>query len=287
MSGIGVSAHGLVHVYRIEGNDVVALTSVDLEVTAGQMLGVIGPSGSGKSTLLSLLSGLQRPTAGKLRVGDHDLSALSEPELTRLRALQVGSVLQGAPRNLLPYATPEQNVAFAQTAARRFGRTDLAGPREVLDLLGLADSARRRLVELTPGQLQRLAVAVGMASMPGLLLADEPTSQLDHGYRDEVLDAITTVNRTVGTTVIAVTHDPDVAARMPRTITIRDGRIGSEGHAGEQFAVVGRDGSVQLPPDVFVAVPAGSLLRVQLADGVVSLTPIDRGHAPTEREDAP
>src|SRR5262249_2361313 len=111
MSGIGVSAHGLVHVYRIEGNDVVALTSVDLEVAAGQMLGVLGPSGSGKSTLLSLLSGLQRPTAGKLWVGDHDLSALGGPELNRLRALEVGSVLQGAPRNLLPYATPGQNVA--------------------------------------------------------------------------------------------------------------------------------------------------------------------------------
>jgi putative ABC transport system ATP-binding protein len=287
MSGIGVSAHGLVHVYRIEGNDVVALTSVDLEVPPGQMLGVLGPSGSGKSTLLSLLSGLLRPTAGKLRVGDHDLSALSEAERNRLRALEVGSVLQGAPHNLLTYATPEQNVAFAQAVARHVGRTDLAAPREVLDLLSLGDAARRRLVELTPGQLQRLAVAVGMACMPGLLLADEPTSQLDHAYRDEVLDAIATVNRTVGTTVIAVTHDPDVAARMPRTITIRDGRIGSEGHAGEECAVVARDGSVQLPPDVFAAIPAGSLLRVRLADGVVSLTPIDRGDAPTGRENAP
>jgi ABC-type lipoprotein export system ATPase subunit len=287
MSGIGVSARGLVHVYRIEGNDVVALTSVDLEVAAGQMLGLLGPSGSGKSTLLSLLSGLLRPTAGKLRVGDHDLSALSGLELNRLRALEVGSVLQGAPRNLLPYATPEQNVAFAQAAARRFGRTDLAAPREVLELLGLGDSARRRLVELTPGQLQRLAVAVGMASMPGLLLADEPTSQLDHAYRDEVLDAIAAVNCTVGTTVITVTHDAEVAARMPRTITIRDGRIGSEGHAGEEFAVVGGDGSVQLPPDVFAAIPAGSLLRVRLADGVLSLTPIDRGDAPTDRQEAP
>jgi ABC-type lipoprotein export system ATPase subunit len=279
MSGIAVSAHGLVHVYRLEGNDVVALTSVDLEVGAGQMLGLLGPSGSGKSTLLSLLSGLQRPTAGRLRVGDHDLTALSDNELNRLRAVEVGSVLQGATRNLLPYASPEQNVAFAQAAAQHLGRDDLAEPREVLDLLGMADSARSRLVELTPGQLQRLAVAVGMAAMPGLLLADEPTSQLDHKYRDEVLDAIAGVNSSVGTTVIAVTHDPDVAARMPRTITIRDGRIGSEGHQGEEFAVVGRDGSVQLPPDVFVAIPAGSLLRVALSDGVVSLTPLDRGRA--------
>jgi putative ABC transport system ATP-binding protein len=117
MSGIGVSAHGLVHVYRIEGNDVVALTSVDLEVSPGQMLGVLGPSGSGKSTLLSPLCGLLRPTAGKLRVGDHDLSGLSEAERNRLRAVEVGSVLQGAPPNLLPYATPGQNVAFAQAAA--------------------------------------------------------------------------------------------------------------------------------------------------------------------------
>jgi putative ABC transport system ATP-binding protein len=274
MTGLAVSAHGLVHIYRLEGNDVVALTSVDLDVAPGQLVGLLGPSGSGKSTLITLLAGLQRPSAGRLRVGEHDLGTLDSDELDWLRAVEVGAVLQGATRNLLGYASPEQNVAFAQKAARGKGMSDLPAPIEVLELLGLADNARRQLIELTPGELQRLAVAVGMAAMPGLLLADEPTSQLDHQYRDEVLDAIGSINRSVGTTVIAVTHDPEVAARMPRTITIRDGRIGAEGHGGEDFAVLGRDGSLQLPPDVRDQIPAGTLLRVQLnPDGTVLLDP--------------
>jgi putative ABC transport system ATP-binding protein len=274
MAGLAVSAHGLVHIYRLEGNDVVALTSVDLDVPAGQLVGLLGPSGSGKSTLITLLAGLQRPSAGRLRVGDRDLAALDDVELDWLRAVEVGAVLQGAARNLLSYASPAQNVAFGQQAARSKGIDELPEPIEVLDLLGMADCADARLVELTPGQLQRLAVAVGMAAMPGLLLADEPTSQLDSQYRDEVIEAITTVNRRIGTTVLTVTHDPEVAARMPRTITIRDGRIGAEGRGGQDFAVVGRDGSLQLPPDIREQLPAGTLLRVRLnPDGTVLLDP--------------
>ncbi len=276
MTGLRVSAHGLVHIYRLEGNDVVALTSVDLEVAPGQLVGLLGPSGSGKSTLITLLAGLQRPSAGRLQVGEHDLGTLDDTELDWLRAVEVGAVLQGATRNLLSYASPAQNVAFAQKAARGKGMNELPQPEEVLELLSMADCAHRPLTELTPGQLQRLAVAVGMAALPGLLLADEPTSQLDHQYRDEVLDAIGSVNRQVGTTVIAVTHDPEVAARMPRTITIRDGRIGAEGRDGEDFAVVGRDGSLQLPPDVRERIPPGTLLRVRLnPDGTVLLDPHD------------
>ncbi|MGL5852763.1 MAG: AAA family ATPase, partial [Phycicoccus sp.] len=115
---------------------------------------------------------------------------------------------------------------------------------------------------LPPGQLQLAALAVAVAARPGLLLADEPTSQLDHGARDVVLGALEHVNATWGTTVVLVTHDPEVAARMPRTITIRDGRVGAEGRAGEEFAVVSTDGSVPLPPHALAAFPPGSLLRV-------------------------
>ncbi|SOD71428.1 ABC-type lipoprotein export system ATPase subunit [Jatrophihabitans sp. GAS493] len=272
--GLSVSAHGLVHIYRVEGNDVVALTSVDLEIAPGQMVGLLGPSGSGKSTLLTLLAGLQRPSAGRLRVGAHDLAAVEPDDLDGMRATEVGIVLQGAARNLLPYATPRRNVAYAQRAARRRGRRDLPAAGEVLALLGLADELDHPLATLTPGQLQRVAVATGMAALPGLLLADEPTSQLDHRHRDEVLDAITDVNAQLGTTVITVTHDPDVAARMPRTITIRDGRIGAEGRGGEEFVVVGRDGSVQLPPEIRARFASGDLLRVEITEeGVIQLRP--------------
>jgi ABC-type lipoprotein export system ATPase subunit len=266
MSGLDVSAHGLVHIYRLEGNDVVALSGVDLDIASGEVVGLLGPSGSGKSTLLNLLAGLLRPSAGRLRVGEHDLTRLDERGLARMRASDVGIVVQGAMRNLLSYASPVDNVRFAQRGARAAKRKDLPDPMEVLDLVGLADYARTSLGQLSPGQRQRLAVGVALGARPGLLLLDEPTSQLDHEGRDEVLAAVEDVNRIVGTTVVAVTHDPEVAMRLRRTVTIRDGRVGAEGRRGEDFAVVGRDGSLALPPDVLEVVPPGSLLRVHLED---------------------
>jgi ABC-type lipoprotein export system ATPase subunit len=274
MSGIPVSAHGLVHIYRLEGNDVVALSGVDLGVAAGEVVGLLGPSGSGKSTLLNLFAGLLRPSAGRLTVGSHEIARMDERGLARMRAGDVGVVLQGAMRNLLPYATPIDNVRFAQRGARKLGRGAddeldaglLPEPGEVLGLVGLGDQAHTSLTALSPGQRQRLAVGVGLAARPGLLLLDEPTSQLDHEGRDEVLAAVSDINRDLGTTVVAVTHDPDVAQRLPRTVTVRDGRGGAEGRRGEDFAVVARDGSLTLPPDVLERAPPGSLLRVTIVD---------------------
>ena len=286
MTGIPVSCHGLVHIYRLEGNDVVALSGVDLDVAGGEVVGLLGPSGSGKSTLLNLFAGLLRPSAGRLHVGPHEIARMDERGLARMRAVDVGVVLQGAMRNLLPYATPVDNVRFAQRGARKVRSSraadgdlrsgDLLDAREVLDLVGLVGAATAPLSSLSPGQRQRLAVGVGLAARPGLLLLDEPTSQLDHEGRDEVLQAVTDVNRDLGTTVVAVTHDPEVAERLPRTVTIRDGRVGAEGRRGEDFAVVGRDGSLTLPPDVLENVPPGSLLRV---------TVVDRGAVRLERTD--
>ena len=276
MTGIPVSCHGLVHIYRLEGNDVVALSGVDLDVASGEVVGLLGPSGSGKSTLLNLFAGLLRPSAGRLHVGQHEIARMDEKGLARMRATDVGVVLQGAMRNLLPYASPLDNVRFAQRGARKvraareaaddFGTSELPEPHEVLSIVGLGEDATTPLGALSPGQRQRLAVGVGLAANPGLLLLDEPTSQLDHEGRDEVLAAVSEINRDLGTTVVAVTHDPEVAERLPRTVTIRDGRVGAEGRRGEEYAVVGRDGSLTLPPDVLERVPPGSLLRVTIVD---------------------
>ncbi|WP_020523211.1 ABC transporter ATP-binding protein [Catelliglobosispora koreensis] len=270
-----VTCRGLVYIYRLEGYDVVALGGVDLDITPGESVALLGPSGSGKSTLLSLLAGLLRPAAGRAMIDDIDLSKADDAELARMRATRVGVVLQGASRNLLPYLTSEQNVRFAQKAAIAHGATDLAGPRDVLSLVGLTVRGflRQRPSDLSPGDQQRLALAVAMASRPRLLLVDEPTSQLDTSSRDEIINALAAVNAQ-GTTVVVVTHDPEVGSRMGRQVTIRDGRVGAEGSLGEEFALVGRDGSVHLPPEVLAVVPPGTRLKVHVAtDGTVTLVP--------------
>ncbi len=265
-TGLRVSTRRLVHIYRSEGHEVAALSGVDLEVGAGELVGLLGPSGAGKSTLLSLLAGVFRPSAGKVHVGDLELSAASARDLDRMRARDVALMLQGAGRNLLPYYPALDNVRFAQRAARRAGK-QLPEPEEVLAGLGLVEDARRPLAELTPGHLQLAALAVAMGSRPGLLLADEPTSQLDHAARDRVLAAIAAASRELGTTVVIVTHDPDVAARLPRTITIRDGRVGGEGRSGEEYAVVTPDGFLPLPVHVRDELAPGTLVRFHPTDG--------------------
>jgi putative ABC transport system ATP-binding protein len=275
MSGLAISTSGLVHIYRSQGHDVAALSGIGITVRPGELVGLLGPSGAGKSTLLQLCGGLLTPSAGRLQIGEHNVATMTEAELDLMRAGDVGIVLQGAGRNLIPYLTPEDNIRYAQRAAP--DDRELPDPSEVLELVGLKEQARTPLGSLTPGQIQLCAVAVGVATFPGLLLADEPTSQLDHHARDEVLAAISTINQATGMTVLLITHDPEVAAVLPRTITIRDGRIASEGRSGEEFAVVATDGSLPLPPHVAELLPPGTLLRVTTTeDGEVRLTPVDQ-----------
>lgn len=273
MAGLPVRTLGLVHIYRAEGHDVAALSGVDLTVAAGERIALLGPSGAGKSTLLALFGGLLRPSAGRIHVGDHELSKMSEAEIDAFRASEVGIVLQGAGRNHLPWLTVRGNVDFAREPARRAGR-EVPDVDDLLELLGLAPVADRPLDGLTPGQLQLAALAVALAGGPGLLLGDEPTSQLDADARDVVLGALAEVGRSLGTTVIVVTHDPQVAQAFPRTVTIRDGRVGGEGRSGEEYSVVAADGSLPLPPPALEAFPAGSLVRVhRTEDGQWQLLP--------------
>jgi ABC-type lipoprotein export system ATPase subunit len=255
--GLPISTRRLVHIYRTEGHDVAALSGVDLEIRAGEMVGLLGPSGAGKSTLLSLLGGLFRPSAGKIHIGADELSVVSARRLDELRATEVSLMLQGAGRNLVPYLSPIDNVAFAQASARALGK-QLDDPHDVLARVGLDADAHTDLHRLTPGHRQLLAVA----NRPGVLLADEPTSQLQHAAANLVLDTIAAINAETGTTVVLVTHDPAVAARLPRTVTIRDGKIGGEGRSGEEYSVVTADGFLPLPAHALAALPPGTLLRV-------------------------
>ncbi|TCC23394.1 ABC transporter ATP-binding protein [Kribbella speibonae] len=274
MTGLAISTTGLVHIYRAHGHDVAALSGIGISVRPGELVGLLGPSGAGKSTLLQLCGGLLTPSAGRLQIGEHNVATMTEAELDRMRSGDVGIVLQGAGRNLVPYLTPGENIRYAQEAAPR-GR-DLPAPEAILELVGLGNQVDTQLTQLTPGQIQLCAVAVGIATMPGLLLADEPTSQLDHHARDDVLAALRTINTETGMTVLLVTHDPEVAATLPRTITIRDGRIASEGRSGEEYAVVAVDGSLPLPPHVAELLPAGTLVQVTTDNGKIQITPVEQ-----------
>jgi ABC-type lipoprotein export system ATPase subunit len=275
-AGLAVACRRVVHIYRAEAGDVVALAGVDLSIAPGEMVALVGPSGSGKSTLIALLAGLMRPSAGRVNVGSYDIGKLSDAEISRLRGSEIGVVLQGGARNLLPYATLERNIWLAQTRAAGTRGVKLDDPERILDLVGLPGRGRKRVGQLAPGARQRAALAVGVAAGPGLLLVDEPTSQLDAAGRDEVVHALETVNAERGTTIVVVTHDPEVGARLGRAVTIRDGRVGAEGRDGQDFAVVAGDGTIQLPPEVLDAYPPGTLFTVDQVDEQVCLTP----HAP-------
>jgi putative ABC transport system ATP-binding protein len=229
---------------------------------------LLGPSGAGKSTVLSLLAGTFAPSAGQVLIGGHDVGRMDGRHLSRLSAFDVSLVVQGSERNLVPYATAEQNLWFAQLGARRRRRSLRFGPRELLQMFHLEPFTDTPVGQLSAGQRQRVALTAGIASWPRLLLLDEPTSRLDPAGRDEVIELVLRICDEFGSTVIMVTHDAEAAARMSRTVTIRDGRVGSEGRQGVEYAVVGRDGLLQLPQDVLDNFPPNSLVVVvRKADG--------------------
>ncbi|MDX6365317.1 MAG: hypothetical protein QOK30_393 [Nocardioidaceae bacterium] len=263
-AGLGVRCRGVVHLYRtFEGHDVVALQGVDLDIEPGERVAFLGPSGSGKSTLLMLLGGIQRPSAGKIFLGDDEISRMGEKALARVRARRVSTVLQGATRNLLPYATARQNIAFARLAMSSADRRHAPDDFELLARMGLADQARQVVATMSGGQRQRLALVCAVVSGPQLLLADEPTSQLSHEDRDEVLGLLHGLGDDFGTTILVVTHQPEVADTFPRAIRMLGGRVGSEGRDGAEYIVVGKDGVLHLPADVARDWPPGTLVRVE------------------------
>ena len=226
MSGLPVRCHELRHVYQIDGEHLIALDAIDLTITAGTSNAIIGPSGSGKSTLVNILAGLQRPTSGYVYIGDDELSTMSQTALLRIRATRVGIAVQNPSRNLLPFADPLDNIRFAQRGPRGFGRhTGLPDPTQLLRDLGLADLAGVPVDRLSGGERQRVALAVGMANHRGLLIADEPTSQLDSANRDRIVELLRHISTQFATTVVAVTHDPQVAAGLDRTFRLREGRL--------------------------------------------------------------
>ena len=206
------------------GREVHVLTDVSLDVPAGQFLAIAGPSGSGKSTLLGLIAGLDQPTAGQIEVAGVDVTALDEDGLARFRRDHVGYVFQSF--HLLPTLTAQENVAVPLELAGDAGAAARAAA--LLAEVGLAARAHHYPVQLSGGEQQRVAVARAMARRPALLLADEPTGNLDSATGKQIIELLVGLNRRLGSTLVLVTHDAALAAHADRVVTLRDGRIVSD-----------------------------------------------------------
>ncbi len=218
-----------------------ALDAIDLRLACGEFTALVGPSGSGKSTLLHLLGLLDRPTAGRIVVRGDDTGRLDDRALSRFRARTIGFVFQF--HHLLPAFTAAENVMMPLLADRgRSSPSIAARARLLLDRVGLADRAGSRATDLSGGQQQRVAVARALAMDPALVLADEPTGNLDTQSGDQVFGLLREVNREQGTAFLIVTHDPRLAARCDRIVELVDGRIRSDRPVSRRHTPGGSDG---------------------------------------------
>jgi putative ABC transport system ATP-binding protein len=210
-------------VYGQGETEVCALGGVSLDVPSGQFVAVVGPSGSGKSTLLHLMGGLDHPTSGEITIGGTPISGMTDDEITIFRRWKVGFVFQFF--NLLPTLTAEENVALPLLLDGRTWRDVRPGVEAVLDQVGLGRRRRHRPDELSGGEMQRVAIARALVIDPLLILADEPTGNLDSRTGEQILGLIRDANRRRGATVLLVTHDAHAASYSSRTVTMQDGGI--------------------------------------------------------------
>jgi ABC-type lipoprotein export system ATPase subunit len=281
-----IVCESLVKIYKVADLEVVALQGLDLVVETGEFIALVGASGSGKSTLMSILGGLDEPSAGRAVVAGHLLSQMGPAERTRYRRAVVGFVWQQTARNLLPYLTARENIELPMLLEGVPGGEQRSRSSELLALVGLEDRAHHRPEQLSGGQQQRVAIAVALANRPSLLLADEPTGELDTVTAGDVFGLLRTVNRDLGVTIVVVTHDPLVSEQVSRTVAMRDGRTSTETlrrratsdegehHViAEEYAVLDRVGRLQLPRAHVEALGLRNRVRLVLEEDHVGVWP--------------
>ena len=288
-----ITCDRLVRVFTADGVEVQALQGLDLLVREGELMALVGASGSGKSTLMNILAGLDTPTAGAARVAGRDLLTMTAKDRLAYRREVVGFVWQQTSRNLLPYLTSAQNVALPMRLAggrsRSARRARAERALELLELLEVADCRDRRPHQMSGGQQQRVAIAVALAGGPSVLLADEPTGELDSHTAEQIFAAFRTANERLGTTIVIVTHDQAVAGEVRRTVAIRDGRTstevlrrsevdattGDETVVAREYAMLDRAGRLQLPAEYTRALDMRDRVALELEPDHIAVRPDD------------
>lgn len=287
-----IECDGLVKIYKTKDIEVLALQGLDLTVHRGELMAIIGNSGSGKSTFLNMIGGLDRPSAGKLYVDGKNLFQMTEDELVEYKKSTVGFVWQNNARNLLPYLTAWENVMtpmlFEKSSVSEGEKKKRA--EDLLALVGLSERKDNKLSQLSGGEQQRVAIAIALANNPKLLLADEPTGAVDRKTADDILDMFRRLNEELGLTIVIVTHDKELASKVNRVISIRDGKTSSERImkseykkrledisidwddevVQEEFAVLDRAGRIQIPAELLQEMGMeGNKVKLELVDGKI------------------
>ncbi|MGG3838146.1 ABC transporter ATP-binding protein [Paenibacillus thiaminolyticus] len=287
-----IHCEGLVKIYKTDDIEVVALQGLNLTVKQGELMAIIGNSGSGKSTLLNTLGGLDRPSAGTVRVGKWDLLKITDEQLVEYKRDTVGFIWQNNARNLLPYLTALENVEVPMMLG---GKMDRAYAKELLEAVGLGHRMNNKLHQLSGGEQQRVAIAISLANRPQLLLADEPTGSVDTQTSDMIMDIFRRMNREMGVTVVIVTHDLTLAGKVDRVVAIRDGLTSTEfikrnpnldggddqGFSGqglqdhhEAYVVVDRVGRLQVPKEYLEALQITDKASMEIdGDKIIIRTP--------------
>jgi ABC-type lipoprotein export system ATPase subunit len=303
----------LVKIYKIAELEVFALQGLDLVVRKGELLGIIGASGSGKSTLMNILGGLDRPSAGRVWVEGKDLLNLSDSALDHYRRTMVGFVWQQGGRNLIPYLNAQENIELPMTLAGIAGREKRKRADELLEAVSLTDRRKHRLSELSGGEQQRVAIAVALANAPHLLLADEPTGELDSNTALLIYRTFQELNQRYNLTILIVSHDQTISRHVHRVVAIRDGKLATEtvrsvrpaaaangGENGEassqpadaqaenieemleELTVLDSAGRLQIPKDYLQRVNIKSRVTLELTEeGILIRAAGDVGHAPS------
>ena len=282
-----VICEDLFKIYKIADLEVVALRGLDLQVKMGEVMAIVGASGSGKTTLLNILGGLDNPTAGKVQVGKSNLLKIAGSELVRYRREDVGFVWQHTGRSLIPYLTAGQNVEFPLNLLGWSQKDRQERAEEMLAAVGLSHRKNHLPDRLSGGEQQRVAIAVALSHNPPLLLADEPTGELDSHSAADILDVFQSLNKRWGVTIVIVTHDISITRKVNRVVTIRDGRTSVESirstastpnreesqQTYEEFTVMDGVGRLQIPKEYMDKLKLKGRVKVTLEKDHISIWP--------------
>jgi ABC-type lipoprotein export system ATPase subunit len=283
-----ITCEDLFKIYKVADLEVVALRGLDLKVSQGEVVAIVGASGSGKSTLLNILAGYDAPSAGKVTVGIRDLVRMTSKEAEEYRRHEVGFIWQQTSKNLFPYLTAMENIALPMILTTKDEKYRKQKSLELLDLVNLSHRRDHTPDKLSGGEQQRVAIAVSLANDPSLLLADEPTAELDGKTASEILNLFGELNQKINTTIVIVTHDPDISYKVGRVVFIRDGKTSMEIRRAtkyqsvsgttdlqqelKEFTLVDTTGRLQIPAEMLAEIGISERAIVNTQDGKITIS---------------